>query len=291
MSAGAMAVGDRVTIEIEMLFSRLPECDTAAEIAALQEQVDAVVELHLETAQGMSDVAKLAYFDNWLAENNAYNGEALDLGYRGYIAQNSEAAPWTAIGGLLPGFQPVCEGYSHALQLLCKRSGISCVPVTGLADGGEHMWVAVKLDGNWFMIDSTWNDPGEDEASAAASVRSCFLSALPDSHQVRDSVGLVSPTVSAKGYLDWSRTEVVADGVFGGSVFSGNNVCWVALYDTECKMVAVRACDSFAWIGTQMMCVAPKFEAQELRAAVSARLFCLGRDSWVPAYAARPLGT
>lgn len=56
----------------------------------------------------------------------------------------------------------VCEGYAKLFQYLCYRTGINAAQISGTANGGGHMWNAVKLDGDWYEIDVTWDD-GDDE--------------------------------------------------------------------------------------------------------------------------------
>ena len=51
----------------------------------------------------------------------------------------------------------VCDGYSRATKLLLNEFGIECDIVVGDAGGG-HAWNLVKLDGNWYQVDVTWND-------------------------------------------------------------------------------------------------------------------------------------
>lgn len=52
----------------------------------------------------------------------------------------------------------VCEGYAKLFQYLCCRTGINATQISGTADGGGHMWNAVKIDGDWYEIDVTWDD-------------------------------------------------------------------------------------------------------------------------------------
>lgn len=52
----------------------------------------------------------------------------------------------------------VCEGYAKLFQYLCYRTGINATQISGTADGGGHMWNAVKIDGDWYEIDVTWDD-------------------------------------------------------------------------------------------------------------------------------------
>lgn len=57
----------------------------------------------------------------------------------------------------------VCEGYAKLFEYLCYCYGINCTTVSGTADEGDHMWNAVKPNGNWTMVDVTWDDAEEDD--------------------------------------------------------------------------------------------------------------------------------
>lgn len=64
---------------------------------------------------------------------------------------------YTAYGALINN-RAVCEGYSRAFQLLCRKIGILCEPVYGSTEDGGHMWNAVKIEGEWYLTDATWDD-------------------------------------------------------------------------------------------------------------------------------------
>lgn len=55
--------------------------------------------------------------------------------------------------------QSVCAGYSHAFQYLMQKMGIPCTYVLGYAAGGYHAWNLVQLDGEYYAMDVTWDDP------------------------------------------------------------------------------------------------------------------------------------
>ena len=52
----------------------------------------------------------------------------------------------------------VCEGYAKAFKLLCKKANLESALIVGNA-GGPHMWNYVRMDdGNWYLVDVTWDD-------------------------------------------------------------------------------------------------------------------------------------
>ncbi len=62
-----------------------------------------------------------------------------------------------ADGPLVSGYA-LCEGYSKAFAYLCQSVGIECFCVSGTSNGA-HMWNIVKLGGEWYQMDVTFDDP------------------------------------------------------------------------------------------------------------------------------------
>ncbi len=62
----------------------------------------------------------------------------------------------SAYGALTKG-TAVCQGYALAYKLLLTRVGVPCVFVTSTSM--NHAWNMVQIDGGWYHVDSTWDDP------------------------------------------------------------------------------------------------------------------------------------
>ena len=60
-------------------------------------------------------------------------------------------------GALARGLS-ICDSYQLAYAMLLNRAGIENDRVEALVSGGGHTWNLVKLDGNWYHIDPTWDD-------------------------------------------------------------------------------------------------------------------------------------
>lgn len=79
------------------------------------------------------------------------------------LNQNPSDPKWlchssfTAYGALIQG-TAVCEGYSKLFQYLCYETGIPCIPVIGTSNQQNHMWNAAKIDGDWYHVDTTWDN-------------------------------------------------------------------------------------------------------------------------------------
>lgn len=58
----------------------------------------------------------------------------------------------------------VCEGYTRTFKYIADYVGIKCVIMQGTATNTQgktekHAWNAVSVDGTWYLIDATWDDP------------------------------------------------------------------------------------------------------------------------------------
>jgi len=58
----------------------------------------------------------------------------------------------------------VCEGYARSFKYLMDEMGIPCVLVIGQGTNSQgqtenHAWNYVNVNGNWYAIDCTWDDP------------------------------------------------------------------------------------------------------------------------------------
>ena len=100
---------------------------------------------------GYSNYEKIREVHNWLIDNIEY-----DL--------NLESEEPYSISGALTEGKAVCEGYARSFKYIMDELNIPCVLVsgTGTNSNGEtesHAWNYVQLDGKWYAIDVTWDDP------------------------------------------------------------------------------------------------------------------------------------
>lgn len=68
------------------------------------------------------------------------------------------------IYGAFVNKKSVCEGYAKAFQYIMNEVGIENTIVIGKATNSKnetenHAWNYVKLDGQWYAVDVTWDDP------------------------------------------------------------------------------------------------------------------------------------
>ena len=130
------------------------------DVTLCDERIDTIVSLLPES---WDKVDAINHFNRWLTYNNEYNTivAANGQGYKDAYECIS------ALDGREGDRGPVCEGYARAFKVLCNKVGIPCVLVDGDA-GGPHMWNYVQLDGAWYGVDVTWNDPSGGKPGAVS---------------------------------------------------------------------------------------------------------------------------
>ncbi len=79
-------------------------------------------------------------------------------------SDTAEQLEKSTVYGALVEKSASCEGYARAMQLLLSTQNIECYIITGEATNlagvkGGHAWNKVRIDGDWYHLDSTWNDP------------------------------------------------------------------------------------------------------------------------------------
>ena len=114
--------------------------------AALAE-ADRVVDTLITS--GMSDYDVVKTLHDYLVTHCDYDYR-VDIGNMPFISHQAE-------GALLNG-TAVCSGYAKAYEILLDAAGIPCETITGYA-GGYHAWNLVQVDGEWYHVDATWDDP------------------------------------------------------------------------------------------------------------------------------------
>ena len=146
---------------------RMPDYAAAGAIEAGIAQRDAAAAAIIaQIPAGASVREKVANLNKWFTLHNEYNRSA-DLNSIGTKPHRSLAA----LTGNVGTSGPVCDGYSRAFKMICDRIGIPAILDTGVANSGNHselhMWNRIQVDGVWYGMDCTWDDPivaGKDGA-------------------------------------------------------------------------------------------------------------------------------
>ncbi|MCK5522831.1 MAG: hypothetical protein KAI83_06820 [Thiomargarita sp.] len=115
----------------------------------------------IEPAKNDREKARAIY--RWITYNIAYNDEGFFKGKTGDLSPD----------GVLRNRRAVCEGYAGLFKRLGQLAGLEVETISGYSkgysyavDGNDsinHAWNAVKIDGQWQLIDTTWGAGYLDE--------------------------------------------------------------------------------------------------------------------------------
>jgi transglutaminase/protease-like cytokinesis protein 3 len=100
--------------------------------------------------EGMSEKEKVKAVHDYLILNTTYY--SLNEDDKAHIAHT-----------VFREHRGVCDAYAEAFKILMNALGIECIVVPGEAADGGHAWNQVKVDGKWYNIDVTWDDPDDGD--------------------------------------------------------------------------------------------------------------------------------
>ena len=104
----------------------------------------------------MTELEKALVLHDYLVVHCRYNWRvAAGPAYEDTDEVNG-GTPWMSYGALVLG-DAVCQGYALAYKYLLNQVGIPSVYVA--SDAMNHAWNMVYLNGNWYHVDATWDDP------------------------------------------------------------------------------------------------------------------------------------
>lgn len=120
------------------------------------------------------------------SESSAYEGKEDSFNITGVFLNNSA----------------VCEGYAKAFKYLCDQVYIPCQVIFGSAYDSSHAWNFVSIDGQNYLIDTTWDDQ-------ESTIYACFL---------KGKTGLVGKTPASNIYkmdnsagINWAEEDYPMD--------------------------------------------------------------------------------
>ncbi len=117
---------------------------TREEEGVVEREVARILRTITRTTMNQHEITKAVH--DYVVANVRY-----DTGYREY----------SAYAALIKG-KAVCQGYALLMQKMLAEAGIETRIITGSAGGELHAWNLVRLAGNWYHLDATWNDPVPD---------------------------------------------------------------------------------------------------------------------------------
>lgn len=125
---------------------------------AVNEKVKEIVSRVIK--KDMKDYEKEAALHDYVVNNTKYDTR--------FDSGNMPKESYTAYGVLIKGVG-VCQGYAQAMDRLLSACGIENMMVTGEANNGKgwigHAWNIVKIGGQYYQLDTTWDDPITEDGS------------------------------------------------------------------------------------------------------------------------------
>ena len=101
---------------------------------------------------GMTDLDKALALHDYLVLHIAY-------AYKDYINDSLGEYVYNIYGALQEG-KAVCQGYAYAYYILLNNVNIENRMV--VSNNMNHAWNMLKIDGKWYHVDVTWDDPAWD---------------------------------------------------------------------------------------------------------------------------------
>ncbi|QAY68126.1 transglutaminase domain-containing protein [Paenibacillus protaetiae] len=148
------SAGGRSTIHVEARYR-----ETKAQTAYVKAQVKQWISRLVKP--GMNDHQKVKVIHDWIVSHVEYD---------------QQLKKYTAYDALTSGYA-VCQGYSLLGYRMLQEAGLTALIAEGKVNTGDHAWNMVKLDGKWYHLDLTWDDPVVHQPPSARKPK--ILSATP----------------------------------------------------------------------------------------------------------------
>ena len=118
---------------------------TDLEIVEINEKIKQIVDDKLKNKSDKREIIKIIH--DYIINSTKYDKDRTDHNIITYASN-------TAYGVLFEGYG-ICSGYADAMALFLNYYNIPNYKVAS----ENHVWNAVYLDGKWYHLDLTWDDP------------------------------------------------------------------------------------------------------------------------------------
>ncbi len=109
------------------------------------------------TSTSKNDLEKTRAIYRWITDRIAYDTKSF------FEDSSGDVTPEKVLSSKVA----VCEGYSNLFNEIAREAGLETVKINGFSKGfsyypgkklnkEDHAWNAVKIDGEWRLLDSTW---------------------------------------------------------------------------------------------------------------------------------------
>lgn len=130
--------------------------NSVKQVKSLNKKADSIIKNIIK--KGMNKKQKLKTIHDYIVKNCSYDmmaEEKIKIGKKTYYNKKKlDEYSHSAYGAIILK-KAVCDGYSHAFDLLCYKAGIPSVFIGGKG----HGWNMVQIDNAFKYIDVTFDDP------------------------------------------------------------------------------------------------------------------------------------
>lgn len=179
---GSQGYYTRIVLSNEMSVS-----ETKSYFAEVDSKISDILTL---VSENMSDEKKALVIHDYLVYEGEYD-------YANLIAGTLPEDSYRS-GGLLMKGKGVCQAYSYAYKYLMDKLGIECYVTS--SDVMNHAWNIVNIDGSYYHVDCTWDDPVYDRLG---KVEHGYFLVSDDAVQ--------EARVGSQTHQGWDLTELVCD--------------------------------------------------------------------------------
>ena len=134
--------------EVNVSLTRLYDDNKIKEIDKI---TDDIIKNNTNNSMNIKD--KIKAIHDYIINTTDYDIERNDNGDSQYESNTAY--------GLFFQHKAICSGYADGMAIILSKLGIENFKIAS----GTHVWNALKLDGNWYHLDLTWDDPVTDSGS------------------------------------------------------------------------------------------------------------------------------
>ncbi len=128
---------------------------SATEIHSMFDELNsAIIPILSRIPDEATELARETIIHDAVVDTVAYDFEAAEADDSSHDAFN--------VYGALVRKKAVCTGYAGAMKMLLNLVGIECRTAVGMSKNAGHMWNQVRIDGDWYNLDVTWDDSSPD---------------------------------------------------------------------------------------------------------------------------------
>ena len=127
--------------------------ESPEKIKTMQNKLNKEVNKFINSVEyGLDDFSLELLAHDYIIDRCKYDDDVKD--------SDDDYLAFTPYGAIVNG-NAVCEGYAKAFSYLLSQLGIESKGIVGKGSQELHMWNAVKIDGNWYYTDISWDDGKE----------------------------------------------------------------------------------------------------------------------------------